>query len=170
MAADRVIMNDDGAFHFYCIEAATGNNPTLPGNHNYYWYEAEHADRFWIIPWDLDHSMNDRAMLPHIARDWRDVPAEGECVPCAGGGGFDSFDGPAPGCDRVIQSFQAWQARYDEQVEAFIAGPFEKSSVDAKIDRWTQQLSDAGFAVNQTAIDELKAILDRARLNRGYPY
>lgn len=32
MAVDRVIMNDDGAFHFYCIAHGAGNNPTTPGN------------------------------------------------------------------------------------------------------------------------------------------
>lgn len=164
MAVDRVIMNDDGAFHFYCIMGATGNNPTIPGNHNYYWYEAEHADRLWIIPWDLDHSMNDRGQLPHIASDWRSVASPDQCM-CQGG-----FDGPAPGCDRVIQSFQAWQDRYEAQVDGFLAGPFRKELVDAKLDAWKQQIVDAGFSPNDFAIDELKAILDRARENRGYPY
>ncbi len=165
MAVDRVIMNDDGAFHFYCIEQGAGNNPTLPGNHNYYWYEAEHAERLWIIPWDLDHSMNDSGQLPHIANDWRSTPSETGCASCGG-----AFDGPAPGCDPVIQSFQAWQTGYDEKIDAFIAGPFSKAAIDTKIDRWQQQLSDAGFAPEAFAVDALKSILDRARTNRGYPY
>jgi hypothetical protein len=27
IAVDRVIMNDDGAFHFYCVAGGLGNNP-----------------------------------------------------------------------------------------------------------------------------------------------
>src|SRR5688500_2684369 len=98
-------MNDDGAFSFYCFDRAIGNNPTPPGNHNYYWYEAKDTDRLWIVPWDLDLSINDTTSPPHIAVDWRATPSEAECNVCASGVG----QGPAPGCDRVIKNFQAWQ-------------------------------------------------------------
>jgi len=75
MAVDRVLMNDDGAFHFYCFAGAIGNNPKAPGNHNYYWYEAERADRLWLVPWDMDLSMNDAPNGPsHIAVNWLATP------------------------------------------------------------------------------------------------
>jgi hypothetical protein len=37
----------------------------------------------------------------------------------------------APGCDRPIKNFQAWQPSYEAKVDTFIAGPFSKPSVNA---------------------------------------
>jgi spore coat protein CotH len=166
MAVDRLILNDDGAFNFYCFAGAIGNNPTPPGNHNYYMYEAKGYDRLWIIPWDLDLSFVEGPNPPHIAFDWRTEPSAAQCG-CAGG--FGRL-GPHPGCDRVIQNFQAWQAFYEAKVDEFVAGPFSKTAVDEKLERWTQQILDAGFPVQQAAINELRAIVDRSRMNRGFPY
>jgi hypothetical protein len=167
MAVDRVILNDDGAFHFYCYPGAIGNNPKAPGNHNYYWYEAANVDRLWIIPSHLEHSMTDTLQPPHLDVDWRVTPTAADCSPCQSG----SLEaGPAAGCDRVIHNFQAWQANYEAKVDRFIAGPFRKAAVDDKLDRWKQQIVEAGFPVEEAAINELKATLDRARMNRGYPY
>ncbi|MET0389756.1 MAG: CotH kinase family protein [Polyangiales bacterium] len=169
MAVDRVIINDDGAFHFYCHPGGQGNNPVLPGNHNYYWYAASHADRLWIVPWDLDHSLREATIPPHIPVDWRQTPSATECNACEGGGGF-GINGPSPGCDRVIKNFQAWQASYEAKVDAFIAGPFRKEAVDQKLDTWEQQLTAAGFPAPDGAVEELKGILDRARTHRGFLY
>jgi spore coat protein H len=168
MAVDRLILNDDGAFHFYCIEGGMGNNPMLPGNHNYYWYEAERADRLWIIPWDLDQSLRDVAFPPHIPNDWRTQPSAAECQMC-GAGGFE-LNGPAPGCDPVIRNFQAWQDLYESKLDELLAGHFSKARVDADIEAWTQQIQNAGFQVDQAAIGELQSVIERARTHRGYPY
>ena len=73
MAVDRVLMNDDGAFNLYCIPQGAGNNPSLPGNHNF-WYEAAETDRFWLIPWDLDDAMVGVAFPPHVNVDFRTEP------------------------------------------------------------------------------------------------
>jgi spore coat protein CotH len=154
MAVDRVIVNDDGAFNFYCIAGGIGNNPKPPGNHNYYWYEAESEDRLWISPWDLDHSMRASTAPPHVPVDWRMKPSPEACQGCRAGGGFGAISAP-PGCDRVIQNFQAWQSSYDSQVERLIAGPFSKSAVDMKLEQWKAQIVAAGFPVQQAAIDEL---------------
>jgi hypothetical protein len=43
-------------------------------------------------------------------------------------------------------------------------------AVDEKLERWKAQLHTAGYPVNEAALDELRAILDRARMNRGFPY
>lgn len=170
MAVDRLILNDDGAFHFYCIEGGMGNNPTLPGNHNYYWYEAERADRVWLIPWDLDQSLRDVDYPPHIPDDWRRQPMASECGACGSGGMGFALNGPAPGCDPVIRNFQSWQPRYEAKLDELIAGPFSKSIVDAQLEAWTQQIHNAGFAADRAAVQELQAILERARTHRGYPY
>ena len=169
IAVDRVIMNDDGAFHFYCLPGGKGNNPVLPGNHNYYWYEAQDADRFWIIPWDLDHSMRESTVPPHIPVDWRTLPGDAECSACSGGAGF-GVNGPAPGCDRVIKNFQAWQTSYEAKIDALVAGPFSQERVNEQLAVWSQQLATAGFPVPAAPMQELQAILDRARTNRGFRY
>jgi spore coat protein H len=166
MAVDRVTMNDDGAFSFYCFANAIGNNPVPPGNHNYYWYEAENTDRLWIIPWDLDLSMIGTLAPPHVDVDWRTTPSAEQCDVCGTLGAL----GPAPGCDPVIRNFQTWLPSYEAKVDAFIAGPFSKQAVDDKLERWTQQLLAAGYPVQQIAVDELEATLDAARTNRGFPY
>jgi hypothetical protein len=158
-------LRDDGAFHLYCFDLATGNNPSLPGNHNYYWYEAADFDRFWIIPWDLDHSMNEAFGPVHIAIDWRSVPAM--CPGCMGGGFGQAL---APGCDPVIKGFQSLLDEYNARVDEFIAGPFSKQSVDQKLDAYSAQLTAAGFVAPTAQIETLRAILDRARQNRGFPY
>jgi spore coat protein CotH len=163
MAVDRVLTNDDGPFNFLCFSGGIGNNPSPPGNHNYYWYEAEDVDRFWLIPWDLDHAITESTMHPHIAMDWRAIPSAGQCDACRG------ISLP-PGCDPVIQNFQSWQASYDTEIDSFIAGPFSKSAVDEKLDRWAEQLNVAGYPVSESELSELKGILDRARMNRGFPY
>lgn len=171
MAVDRLILNDDGAFHFYCIEGGMGNNPGLPGNHNYYWYEAEHTDRMWLIPWDLDQSLRDVNYPPHIPDDWRMQPTAAQCGMCgsSGAGGF-ALNGPAPGCDPVIRGFQAWQQLYEAKLDELLAGPFSKAVVDAQLDTWMKQIQDAGFVVNEAAVQDLQGVLERARTHRGYPY
>ncbi|MET0390890.1 MAG: CotH kinase family protein, partial [Polyangiales bacterium] len=55
LAVDRVTINDDGIFRFWCNAGVSqGNNPGPFGNHNYYWYEEITRPRLWLIPWDLD--------------------------------------------------------------------------------------------------------------------
>jgi spore coat protein H len=170
MAVDRLILNDDGAVHFYCLEGGMGNNPMLPGNHNYYWYEAERADHFWIIPWDLDQSLRDVAFPPHLPSDWRVQPSAAECqAECGSSGGF-GVDGPPPGCDPVFRNFQSWQAHYEAKLDALLAGAFSKATIDAQLAAWSQQLRDAGFPVEEAAVADLQAVIERARMHRGYPY
>jgi spore coat protein CotH len=165
MAVDRVLVNDDGAFHLYCGGSSLSNNPNSPSNHNYYWYEAKDADRLWLIPWDLDHAMSDRAELPHIATDWRRTPTPEECNAC---GGLSA--GPPSGCDRVIQNFQAWLPAYDAKIDRLISGPFSKAVVDEELASWKQQLMAAGFPVGDAPLSDLIRVLDAARVNRGYKY
>jgi len=169
LAVDRVIMNDDGIFHFWCSEGGAGNNPTVPGNHNYYWYESIAEDRMWLIPWDLDHAINDRTgqqLGVHINTDWTQPTGSCQC---------DQSYQMAPACDSVVQNFQSWIPQYEQKMTEFIAGPFSKQNVDGKLDTWQAQL-EAGYqslgssAYNQSDLAELKQILDRARANRGFGY
>jgi hypothetical protein len=89
---------------------------------------------------------------------------------CGSGTGGFALNGHAPGCDPVIRNFHAWREHYEAKLDELLAGPFSKAAVDAQLDLWTQQIQDAGFPVNTQGIQDLQAILDRARTNRGYPY
>ena len=141
-----------------------------PANHNYFWYESEHEDRVWLIPWDLDLSLRDVDYPPHIPVDWRVQPAAAECGMCRGGGRFGNGDGPPAGFDPIIRNFQAWQTRYEEKLDALLAGPLSKRVVDEQFRVWQAQITAAGFKVNETGVAELQAILERTRAHRGYPY
>jgi spore coat protein CotH len=172
LAADRVTINDDGAMHWWCTPLGQGNNPGGIGNHNYYWYEAETAQRFWLIPWDADMAL---AGVPQviIMPEWR-MP--GTCT-CAGGG----FSSIAPVCDPLISTWASWTADYEAAVDDFIAGPFSEANVNAKLAAWTAQIepvvmeseglnSAPFFASWQAATESLRSVIDNARTNRGSQY
>lgn len=159
IAADRVMINDDGAFHWYCA-----------WNHNYYWYESEHADRMWIIPWDMDSSFQNGTFV-HIATPWNATPMQ--CT-CARGQ-------MAAACDRLTSVWAMRKDDYERAVDRFLAGPFAASNVDAKLSTWSAQIdsfaSEASgvngapmYADWQTAYANLQAIIASARQHRGYAY
>lgn len=180
LAVDRVILNDDGIFHFWCGSGGVGNNPMIPGNHNYYWYENMSSDRMWLIPWDFDLAFTDPTLEPtveaallHIASDWTQ-PAE-TC-----GCSNSNYQAP-PACDPMIKNFQTWLPEYNSKVDDFIAGPFSEANVEAKLATWSKQIDSAvrktagtngapSYDEWQSGIETLRAIVDNARANRGYPY
>jgi spore coat protein CotH len=77
VAVDREIMNDDGAFHWYCYSQGYDGQgmplPPLVRNHNFYWYEASARDRLWLVPWDLDNSCVIETTRIHITSEWTDT-------------------------------------------------------------------------------------------------
>ena len=179
LAVDRVILNDDGIFHFWCSPGGSGNNPETPANHNYYWYESEAADHMWLVPWDLDYSFTDpstgglESLLIHVSTDWTQPPATCGCASVIS-------QGPAA-CDPLIMNFQAWIEDYNEEVDAFLKGPFSARKVNAKLDSWTAQIDDAvsktagtnsapSYETWKASVDTLRQVVANARANRGYPY
>lgn len=169
IAVDRVIINDDGTFHFYC--QPNGSSP--PANHNYYWYEGMTSAQFWIIPWDLDHSF-DSAPWAHVEPAWS-VEAACTCNAVA-----DAYQTPAS-CDPLVSRFAEWTDMYEQQVDEFLAGPFAKSKVDAKLNAWSAQIEPVvmeaeglnlapSYAEWQEALSEFRTKIDSARQNRGYAY
>ena len=180
LAVDRVILNDDGIFHFWCGAGGAGNNPMIPGNHNYYWYENTSSDRMWLIPWDFDLSFADptvqsttSAALVHIASDWTQPTQSCGCS-------MGNYQAP-PACDPMVKNFQTWLRAYNSKVDTFIAGPFSAENVEAKLATWTQQIDSAvretagtngapSYDAWRSAIETLRTIVDNARANRGYPY
>jgi spore coat protein CotH len=172
-AVDRVMMNDDGAFHFWCGGDAIGNNPNDFGNHNYYWYEQQNDGPFWLLPWDLDVAFN-ASTDAHIKVRW-DESAACECVEEA-----SSFQKPSS-CDALVQSLVAWKSDYDADVDAFLAGPFADDAIDAKLDAWLPQMDAAvresagimgapDYGSWQAGVAELRSTIASAREHRGFAY
>jgi spore coat protein CotH len=169
IAVDRVTINDDGAFHFRCLPGGQGDNSNS-ANHNYYWYEASHAQRFWLVPWDLDNNFDNRTTV-HIASDWT---AESDCI-------CDGFGQRAPACDPLVRHWGTWRVDYEHVVDEFLETAFSASNVDAKLAAWLSQieaaaLESAGLNGAPTAdawriaVDELRGKIEMARAHRGYPY
>lgn len=175
LAVDRVIINDDGVLHFWCNETTgQGNNPGQFGNHNYYWYEETTTPRFWLIPWDLDHSF-DNFDAVRLDLEWS-APAACTCRNQSAAG----MDRPAS-CDPLVSHFISWLPDYEAAVDAFIAGPMRKQHVDSLIQTWSEQIRSAvteaagvrlapDEAAWDNAVDALITTADNARANRGYAY
>jgi spore coat protein H len=171
IAVDRVIINDDGIFHFWCQTNAQGNNPGAFGNHNYYWYEAQNTNRFWLIPWDLDFALGAR---PDVAV----VPEWTTEAPCTCDYPMYGIQRPAS-CDALVSNLKSWLDLYDTQVDAFIAGPFAADRVEPQLDLWAAQIRAAvteAAGINgaptvedwSLAVSQFKTDLANARSARGH--
>lgn len=173
MAVDRVTENDDGIFHFFCLAGAQGNNPGPFGNHNYYWYEGRAAQRFWLIPWDLDLVFEAR-IDDQIYPEWT---TEALCK-C----GYPMFGIQRPAsCDTIVKYLRSWLDDYNLAVDQFIAGPFAGAAVQQKLDMWSRQIRGvvmeaAGiggaptFAAWTLATSDLQSKIASAREHRGRAY
>jgi spore coat protein CotH len=173
IAVDRVIANDDGVFHFWCGSFAQGNNPGPYGNHNYYWYEAAAAERFWLIPWDLDFAFAGRAddvVYPEWTTD----------APCVCGYALYGLQRPAS-CDQIVKYFKGWLPDYNRVVDSFIAGPFQAERVNSELDVWAAQIMGVAneaaglkgaptFSAWMRAVAQLKTTIESLRQNRGRMY
>ena len=133
LAVDRGIAANDGIMAFWDVSGWVGN-------HNYYWYQDEKEDRFWLIPWDMYSTYN--ALTP---LDW--VPAwdqpPGDCSTQ-----YTSWDVGkyyrAPGCDPFIHGLSLLdRSRYLTAVQQLLDGPFQLDSVNEKLDRWSAQIADS---------------------------
>ncbi|HET8939410.1 MAG TPA: CotH kinase family protein [Polyangiales bacterium] len=175
LAVDRVIINDDGALHFWCNEkTGQGSNPGEFGNHNYYWYEETTAPRYWLIPWDLDHSFDNNPAV-HLDVEWSQTA---RCV-CKNQS-VAGMDRPAA-CDGLVKEFISWLPEYEQKVEAFVAGPLAKTHVDGLLRTWSDQIRSSvteAAGVNlapdtATWTDGVSTLIkkvDSARTNHGWKY
>jgi hypothetical protein len=175
LAVDRVIINDDGALHFWCNElTGQGNNPGEFGNHNYYWYEEAAAPRFWLIPWDLDHSFDNNPAV-HLDVEWT------QSAPCVCRNQSSAGMDLPSSCDPLVQDFISWLPEYDQKVDELLSGPLQKAHVEATLQTWSDQIRSAvtesagvNLAPDLAAWDEgvssLIKKIDSARTHRGYAY
>ncbi len=177
VAIDRVIINDDGIFHWWCTADGAGNNPGGLGNHNYYWYQEAQREHFWLVPWDFDNAFNSAGFVTV----WPEWNASAACFCAPMPGTFPPVGQRPPSCDRLTQHFASWMSDYNQHVDAFIAGPFASSAVNAKLDAWTNQIRAAVIESSgrngapsegtwNSAVSSLRSMIDAARQNRGFNY
>lgn len=173
IAVDRLILNDDGVFRWYCF-AAFGVDLGGGWNHNYYWYESPVGNRVWLIPWDLDLSFAGAARV-RIDREWRD---DSDCACHTAEGAGRAAPQRAPACDNLTGEIGRWLTGYDAYVDEVIDGPFAADVVDGKLARWTELIGPAveeaagvrsapSVSEWQQAVAELRAIIDHSRQTRG---
>jgi len=132
VVVDRIALNDDGAYHWYCDE--TGCAP-----HNFFWYEEVHSDRVYLLPWDMDHAMRIGHPVVEIADDWDETRFS--CAPFTHG--VYGLQQVSAACDPILGAFATQQASYDEFAAEFLDGLFSADSVNADMARWTDQIRDA---------------------------
>jgi spore coat protein H len=164
MAVDRLIDHWDGIVGWYCSGAECSN-------HNYYWYESSTEDKLWLVPWDLDHSLEEpnRIRANFGMPDWDAVGANCDPIPLFGG----FLMGRAPSCDPIMRRLVTllWD-EYKAATNLLLAGDFASAAMDARIDALAaliaaeveaDQVSTQTTAEWQAAVQALKNSVNAKR-------
>ncbi len=165
---DRMIRNDDGAFHWYCGGGTCSS-------HNYYWYEEPEKKQLHLIPWDLDNAfeniINNANPVTPIADQWGQT--RNNCQPFSYGA--FNFTQWSASCDKLTGGWASFTEEYEELKTQFKNGPFSETQVNALLDSWTQQIRPAtieasnryGDAITlsswENAVSQLRSQLEFAR-------
>ena len=130
VALDRLLRHDDGPMHWYC------SGPQC-SNHNFYWYQEEKVDRFWIVTWDLDSAFNLSNTTTTLWFDWDDTSLGCQAL------SMPPFVLPIrhPTCDPLTRGWAREQERYLTETAALLEGPFDASRVEAKLAAWEEQIA-----------------------------
>ncbi len=127
LAVDRLIDHWDGIVGWYCPQ----NQPGGCRNHNYFWYEESTRDRLWLVPWDLDLTLQ----VPSPIRsnygmpDWNASPSD-----CALRRVFLGLWGRPPACDHLIALMaQVLWPDYQARTAELLAGPASPAALEAEI-------------------------------------
>ena len=127
LAVDRLIDHWDGIVGWYCPQG----QPAACRNHNFFWYEETGRDRLWLVPWDLDLTMQ----VPSPIRtsygmpDWN-APA----TDCALRRVFLGFWGRPPACDRFIGLMaEVLWPDYQARTAELLAGPASLAALEAEV-------------------------------------
>jgi spore coat protein CotH len=154
MAVDDAIANWDGITTFYCGADACYN-------HNYFWYQEENRDFFWLIPWDLDNTFapgTAAQQVPHWSTESGD---------CNARYGVFSTQVMAPGCDPLLAALASDRTRYVAAVQRLLDGPFAETRVRAEIAAHSELIREAvaadplgpGVAAWQASVEQLERTL-----------
>lgn len=167
---DRMIRNDDGAFHWYCDFGGCSS-------HNFYWYEEPSARTMHLIPWDLDNAfqniISDANPVTPIPDAWGTT--RNDCDPFSYG--FLSIRQRSAACDKLVAGWASFTDEFEQRKIDFLNGPFAASTVNGLIDNWKAQIEAATLEANdlhqdavtrqewERGINELKDQLEFARNN-----
>jgi hypothetical protein len=170
VAVDRVILHDDGPYHWYCGEPTEASSSwrsahdyagVVCGNHNYYWYEETDAERLWPIPWDLDNAMTPSLAYTVIQSEWDDLSYDCTDVIRAG---VSPPQMPAT-CDPLQRGFAlGLRARIHAAMRELALGPLSEARVDARLQRWVAQLEPFVQEAAEAHPDELQPHAWRAQV------
>ncbi len=146
---DRMIRNDDGAFHWYCGSEGCGN-------HNYYWYEEPSTQKLHLIPWDLDNAFQNigygKGAVTRIHNKWGEI--SNDCNP------FPSYawgiDQKSAACDKLTRGWVSFGYEHDSLKTVFKHGPFAEEVVIKKVDEWSAQIREATKEARSMHRDAIK--------------
>jgi hypothetical protein len=138
IAVDRALRNWDGIMAFY--------SPLSP--HNFYWYQDDSpAQRFHLIPWDLDNTfwpfdpyMNPQQWVTAFpVPDFNEEPLNCDPRPIWEPTGPEHLTPPR--CDRLLDGLaeRHWP-RLVELGRELLAGPFAPARLEALADEWVRLL------------------------------
>jgi len=142
LAVDRAINHWDGPLAFRC--RAPADVPPLPPvveaaqrpalgwevcqNKNYYWYEETQSGRLWLVPWDMDVTLNSFSQFP----DWNTEPNTCEI----------RQQGRPPRCDKLINLFATTlRPAYEAAGRELLEGPLRSELLTPLIDSWYAQIA-----------------------------
>ena len=144
---DRLIRNDDGAFHWYCFNDCS--------SHNFYWYEEPNSGQMHLIPWDLDHAFDNIQSggnpVTTIADDWGQT--RNNCEPFSYG--FLGIQQKSAACDKLTKGWTTYTTEYDALKTQFKNTYFSEAQVNALINLWTAQIRDATIEAAEKHNDAL---------------
>ena len=129
LAVDDAIIHWDGPTRFHV--ASDGSY----SNYNFYFYLEEKNDRFHLIPWDLDHTFEQRGWIYCPSRStWNDLS-----VDCAQSNTLVGCDSDrvylVPTCDSILRGLALQDpAGYHEAVQRLLEGPFVVAELYEMID------------------------------------
>lgn len=146
---DRMIKNDDGAFHWYCGSEGCGN-------HNYYWYEEPSSQKLHLIPWDLDDAFQNigygKSPVTRIHNKWGEISNDCEPFPAYARGTYQK----SAACDKLTGGWVSFKHEYDSLKMVFKNGPFSEEVVNGKVDEWSDQIREATREARKMHRDAIK--------------
>ncbi len=139
LAVDRVLGNWDGITQWYCLDDASGVADCF--NHNYYWYQEEGLGRLWLIPWDMDHSLEFPNPLTFEGEgaEWTDVT---DCLPTEI---WFGFYGLAARCDPLLGALigPGWPRFVSAAQDLLAADWFAPEVIEARLDTWASLIASS---------------------------
>jgi spore coat protein H len=160
MAVDRVLSNWDGVTSFYCGSPDPEHGC---GNHNMYWYVDEAAERFWLVPWDLDNTWALQTEHELIMPHWNRTPAN-----CDQRIEWNGNWLMPPGCDPLFRGLAgAGQAAYRDALGALLNGPFQVARLQAEVDRIAELIEPAVAADSTLDVTDWRAGVASLRSDIG---